>query len=147
MTAESIDVLYGEATGLPDAQHSIMSPFSFGETIERLKRAIAGEDLWVIHEIDPQMMLKKAGYAIGPARQILFFHPRFMAQLLAGNPAAVMEAPLRFVVLEMPDGMVTVRYPEPRIHFGRYARLTALATELSELYGRLARSIAGAAAA
>lgn len=54
----------------------------------RLRQAIEAADLWVLHEIDAQMLLRRSGYAIGAARQILFFHSRLMARLLAADPAA-----------------------------------------------------------
>jgi uncharacterized protein (DUF302 family) len=105
--------------------------YPFEETIGRLKRAIANADLWLIHEIDPQMLLRKAGHEIHATRQLLFFHPRFMVRLLRGDPSALIEAPLKLVVMEMPTGSVTVRSTDPTAAFARYAGLEELGRELS----------------
>jgi hypothetical protein len=44
--------------------------------------------MWVLHEINPQMLLARGGVEIGAARQILFFHPAIMARLLAADSSA-----------------------------------------------------------
>jgi hypothetical protein len=48
--------------------------------------AFAAADLWVFHEVDPQILLVREGFEIGAARQILFFPPALMARLLATDP-------------------------------------------------------------
>ena len=92
----------------------------------RLKQAIAEEDLWLIYEIDPQTILRRAGHGIPPTRQLLFFHPRFMTRLLAIDPNALIEVPLKLVVMQMPDGTVTVRHPRIDVLLGRYDGLKDL---------------------
>jgi uncharacterized protein (DUF302 family) len=59
------------------------------------------------------MLLQRGGNAIGAARQLLFFHPRLIVRLLAANPAALLEAPLKVAVIEPPSGVVTVRWSDP----------------------------------
>jgi hypothetical protein len=53
--------------------------------------AFAAADLWVFHEIDPQMLLVGEGFEIGAARQILFSYPALMARLLATDPSPRVE--------------------------------------------------------
>ena len=64
----------GEATtsltqrvGAPDGQHLVASAMGFDPTVERLKQALKDQDLWLIHEIDPRMLLQrtKAGGCAG----------------------------------------------------------------------------------
>ncbi|WP_166652527.1 DUF302 domain-containing protein [Enterovirga rhinocerotis] len=115
-----------------------MSPVGFVETISRLKRAIEGQDLWIVAEIDPQMLLSKGGFAILPTRQILFFHPRYMARLLSANAAGIVEAPLKFVIMERPDGTVILLYPEPGQSFAKHPGLSELGEELGQVVTRIA---------
>jgi hypothetical protein len=68
---------------------------SISEIVPRLKVSIESAGFWILHEIDPQGLLKRGGYEIRAARQILFFHPRFMARLLRADAAALIEAPLK----------------------------------------------------
>jgi uncharacterized protein (DUF302 family) len=125
-------------------QYVARSVYGFDPTVARLKQAISEADLWLIGEIDPQMLLRKAGYTIGAARQLLFFHPRYMVRLLATDPAALPEVPLKFVVVEGADKdgpHVIVRHPDPVAAFDRYADLDALGRELSSICRDMLRTI------
>jgi uncharacterized protein (DUF302 family) len=76
-----------------------------------------------LHEIDPQSLLKRGGCAITAACQILFFHPHYMALLLQADPAALLEAPLKFAVLELSTGDVIVCWSNPAPAFDGLADL------------------------
>ena len=91
------------------------------DEVAALRSAITARDLWVLHEIDPQALLRRSGMAIGPGRQILFFHLRYVARLLAADPAAIGEAPLKVVLLELPGGLATVRWFDPAPALSRNA--------------------------
>jgi uncharacterized protein (DUF302 family) len=141
MDGDRQTVTYGPAS-IPAFQTAIRSRLGFEGTLVRLREAIAAHDLWLIHQIDPQMLLARGGYAIAPARQLLFFHPRYAARLLAIDPAAVAEIPLKLVVLQMPDGGVTVRHPDVAAQFARYPGLAALGAELAGLTRALSAAVA-----
>jgi uncharacterized protein (DUF302 family) len=129
----------------PGFQKGATSALSFADTIERLKQALAAEDLWLIHEIDPQMLLQRGGHAIASTRQLLFFHPRYMVRLLQADPAALIEAPLKLAVMESPvDATVAIRWHDPVTAFDRYGNdaLSVLAREFQDLYARLLEGIA-----
>ncbi|QND64556.1 DUF302 domain-containing protein [Mesorhizobium loti] len=100
-------------------------------------------DIWIIHEIDPQMLLKRGGYIMARTRQILFFHPRYMVRLLGADPAALSEAPLKVVVME-DENAVTVRWPVPGLLFDRYGHdeLSVLGRELEQIYAAIAARLA-----
>ncbi|MGO9400738.1 MAG: DUF302 domain-containing protein [Xanthobacteraceae bacterium] len=121
----------GKAAG--SFQRSLTCSLSVADAVARLHRAIEAADFWVLHEIDPRALLLRGGYAIGPARQILFFHPRFMVRLLAADPAALLEAPLKFGVIELSAGNVMLRWADPAAAFARYGNraLTELGQELA----------------
>ncbi len=70
----------------PDFQVTVRSAHGFDETLARLKQAIEGENLMVVHEINPQQMLRMVGVRTGGMRQIIFFHPRYMKQIIESNP-------------------------------------------------------------
>ncbi len=125
-------VSYGEPLP-PPGEAVATSPLAFEDTLQRLKEAITARDLWLIHEIDPQALLSRDGYEVAPARQLLFFHPRYAARLLAANPAALIEIPLKIAVLQMPDGCVLVRHVDVEAMLSRYAGLAPLASELAIL--------------
>jgi uncharacterized protein (DUF302 family) len=123
-------------------QQSSETPAPFATVIEALRREIGTAGLWVLDEIDPQQVLLRAGHVIGPVRQILFFHPDLVVRLLRTDPCALLEAPLKFVVIELPGGVVSVRWLDPLIAFARYGHpeLAYLGKELSLTCRRIVRS-------
>ncbi len=127
-------------------QHLRVTELAFEDVLKRLRSAIEGEDIMVLHEVDAQAILKRSNYAIGPARQILFFHPRLMARLLQGDTSALLEAPLKFSVIES-GNKVFVRWQDPAPSFARYEspELAALGSELAGVCQRIADEALGSA--
>jgi uncharacterized protein (DUF302 family) len=139
-------VAYGDVgTAAASFQRIRNSTFPVEETVTRLKQAIIANSLWVLREINPEMLLARGGYDIGAGRQVLFFHPGLMARLLAADPSALLEAPLKFAIVVLPDRTVTVRWLDPVQSFARYesTALTVLARELSALCDRIADAALG----
>lgn len=134
-------VSYGTDSS-PRHQEVIVSRFDFEETLVHLRQAIANADLWLIHEINPQMFLARGGYAIKPVRQLFYFHPRYVAKMLPIDLASFPEIPLKFVILQTPDGRVTVRHNTVESLLGRYPGLSDIVVELSALARSLLRSVA-----
>jgi len=121
----------------PDAafQHRRICHLPLGDVLWRIREAVETADLWILHEIDAQLMLRRGGYAIGPARKVLFFHPRYVGRILEADQSALLEAPLKFIALQQPDGTTAINWHEPAISFARYRKpeLTELGQELSGL--------------
>ena len=117
------------------------SKYDFSDTVEILKTSIEEQNLMVINEVDPQKMLRLVGVQTKGMRQIFFFHPRYMKQIYETNKQASIEPPLKFVVMEMPNGKVMVRYIRPSYKFNPYMNLTELTKELDELTATIAKSV------
>ncbi len=132
MSGDRKTVDYGHAS-VPGTQRVCTSAFDVERSVERIKAALEASELWLIAEIDPQAILGRAGLDVRPARQLLFFHPRYMRRILVADPAAVIEAPLEVAVLELGDGTVSGRYAEPSDTIGRYEGLEQLGSELGAL--------------
>ncbi|MFQ5550345.1 MAG: DUF302 domain-containing protein [Gemmatimonadales bacterium] len=141
LTLHATPALAQQMSPPPDFIITSRSSRGFDETIEGLKTAIESENLMVVTEINPQQMLRMVGVRTGGMRQLLFFHPRYMKQLIETNRNGAIEPPLKLVVMEMPDGSVMVRYVNPNYLFGRYEGLEDLGTELSEVVQRIAASV------
>jgi uncharacterized protein (DUF302 family) len=125
----------------PPFQSVVISGLDFEATVARLKQAITDLDLWLINEVNPQTLLERGGYAIQPARQLFFFHPRYLVRLLGADPAAVVEIPLKLVVLQMPDGSVAVRHNHAEDFLSRYRGMSGLAAELAEISSKLVATV------
>ena len=134
------NVEYAPASS-PPFQSLVISSLDFEATVARLKQAITDLDLWLINEVNPQILLERGGYAIQPARQLFFFHPRYLVRLLGADPAALVEIPLKLVVLQMPDGSVSVRHNHVEELLGRYRNISGLSAELAEISSRLVATV------
>jgi uncharacterized protein (DUF302 family) len=99
------------------------------------------ENLMVVHEVNPQQMLRMVGMRTGGMRQIMFFHPRYMKQILESNPNGTIEAPLKLVVMEAQDGRVMIRYIDPTYLFGRYEGLEDTGRELKGVVEKITASV------
>ncbi len=130
---ELTTIVLGKDVPPPAFQCVVTSSFSFGETVARLKQSAEDAELWLLHELDPQRILERGGYLAPSVRQLLLFHPRYMVRLLRVDPNAIVEAPLRFIVLEMPDGTVTVRCLNIAERLALYDGLLELGHELAAL--------------
>lgn len=141
---ESLETVpYAASASVPPSQCLVVSGLGFEETLARLKEAIQAEDLWLIHEIDPQKLAERGGFRIQPTRQLLCFHPRYLARLLASDPSALVEVPLKLIIMQTPTGSVTVQHLQVAPALARYAGLEGLAAELAEILQRIMDRIAG----
>ena len=130
-----------EMTPPPEFLVTQRSAYDFDETLSRIRRAIEAENLMVVHEINPQQMLRMVGVRTGGMRQVLFFHPRYMKQIMETNRNAGIEPPLKVLVMESPNG-VMVRYEDPVHQFQAYPGLGALSEELRGIFERVVAAVA-----
>lgn len=68
---------------------------------------------------------------IFPARQLLFFHPRYMSRLLRADARAIPEVPLKIVVMSDAAGSVFLRGPNISLALDRYRGICQLGEELA----------------
>lgn len=144
-SSQLVAIPYGSAIGMHSFQRERIVRMPLADLVADLRTEIELADLWVLNEIDPQMLLARGGFAIRPARQLLFFHPRYVARLLAADPAALVEAPLKFVLASLPDGTVALRWNDPAMAFGRYGdpRLIELGADLAASCDRIVGAVLG----
>ena len=126
----------------PDFLITVRSAHNFDATVANLKQAIEGENLMVVHEVNPQQMLRMVGVRTGGMRQVFSFHPRFMQRILETNRNGGIEPPLKILVMEAPEGRVMVRYHDPVHQFAPYDGLAEIASELRGIVERIASSVA-----
>ena len=68
-------------------QRSLLVQGTVDSVAARLSDAIEAEGIWVLHEINPQMLLARGGYAIAAARTLLPRGPQWeIAQIVGGTP-------------------------------------------------------------
>lgn len=115
----------------------VMSKYSYGETMDILKGAIEQQNLMVIHEVDAQKMLRMAGKQVNGMSQVFYFHPKYMRRVMEANPAATIQIPLKFIVMEKPDKKVVIRYFKPSAVLNQYKGEEAISSELDGLVDKI----------
>jgi uncharacterized protein (DUF302 family) len=121
-------------------QSSQLSTRTFEDVLTRLRKEIEGAGLRVLSEIDPQKALQGIGRSTRGSRLIFFFHPELVVRVLETDWSAMVEAPLKLVVTELPEGTVSIRMADPIGAFGRYGN-PALASFGKELAATCQRII------
>ncbi|MDQ8198222.1 DUF302 domain-containing protein [Pelagicoccus enzymogenes] len=125
----------------PDFLVTAKSQYGFDDTVSMIKGAIEQNNLMVVHEIDGQKMLRMVGEKTKGMKQVLFFHPRFMKAIKGANPNGAIEAPMKILVMEKPDGTVMVRYAKPTYLFGRYGGLDDIGSELESIIEKIVAEV------
>jgi uncharacterized protein (DUF302 family) len=115
---------------------TVKSTAPFGRVAEALERAVTGEKMAVVCHANAQRGAAGRGVTIKGNQVLMVFRNDFAVRLLAADPAAGFEAPIRIYVYENPDGTATVSYMPPRAVFApyRHAEVQAIARELDVIF-------------
>lgn len=93
---------------------------SFEEVLDSIRNNIVSNEFLLLHEINTQEILSKHGIKINQLKQLLFFHPSYMNNILKSDPLAVIEAPLKIVVREINKNETNISFSNPEINFQDY---------------------------
>jgi uncharacterized protein (DUF302 family) len=103
-------------------------PFSI--VLSDVKRNILSNDFLLIHEINTKQILAAHHIIIPELRQLFFFHPRYMKEILASDPLAVNEVPLKIVIREIERDKTSISFPNPVVNLDDYKVNPDMAREL-----------------
>ncbi|MGQ0832053.1 MAG: DUF302 domain-containing protein [Microthrixaceae bacterium] len=113
----------------PADQRSALWPLSFAPALDLLLARLSDCGLLVLGIVDTTRIMAAAGHEVPEVRQVLAFHPRFMAQVLQVDPAMAVHAPLKLTVIER-NGATELRCLDPLVAFDAPA-LESMARELA----------------
>ena len=86
------------------------SPYSVGETIQKLTQVINEKKLTVFQVINHDENALKAGMEILPTKLIIFGNPQIGTKLMLEDRTAAIELPMKMLVYEKEDGSVKIGY-------------------------------------
>jgi uncharacterized protein (DUF302 family) len=118
----------------------------FARVIEALERAITEEKLALVCHANAQRGAAARGVTIKGNQVLMAFRNDLAVRLLAADPAAGFEAPIRIYVYETADGTATVSYIPPSVVFAPYQHpeVQGVARELDPIFKRIVeRGVAG----
>ena len=102
LTASSSSVTLADNDGVV----RVRSAYPIGETIERLKKDIAGKGIRLFSEIDQSKLAAEAGIKLQPSVLLIFGNPPLGTQFITANANAGLDWPVRLLVFENEKGEV-----------------------------------------
>jgi uncharacterized protein (DUF302 family) len=125
---------------------TVTTPGPFVRVTEALERAITEEKMALVCHANAQRGAAARGVTIKGNQVLMVFRNDFAVRLLAADPTAGFEAPIRIYVYENPDGTATLSYVPPSMLFALYqnAEVQAVARELDAIFKTIVeRGMAG----
>jgi len=118
-----------------DARITAVSRAPFPKVAEALARAIADEKMGLVCHANAQRGAAARGVTITGNQVLMVFRPDFAIRLLAADPRAGFEAPIRIYLYENADGTATVSYLPPSAVFApyRHPEVQAIGAELDPI--------------
>jgi uncharacterized protein (DUF302 family) len=90
----------------------VKSTYGFAETIERLKKDIAGKGIMFFSEIDQSKLAADAGIKLNPSTLLVFGNPPLGTQFMTANPNSGLDWPVRLLVTQDNTGAVWTVYTD-----------------------------------
>lgn len=144
------------AIAAPAAAQSVVRPAATGMTVihtekdyetllSDLKAAVQDNNMGIVTEAGPTEMAAQRGEEIAGNRVVGVFRNDFAVTIIREVPAAMIEAPVRFMVMEEPDGTASLSYLPPSVRFAPYAdeggeTLADVASQMDEIFAAIAEA-------
>ena len=119
-----------------DGRVTAVSRAPFRQVAEALEKAIAEQKMVLVCHADAQRGAAARGVSIKGNQVFMVFRNDFAVRLLAAEPAAGFEAPIRIYLYENPTGTATLTYLPPSVVFAPYAHgdVRVIARELDPIF-------------
>jgi uncharacterized protein (DUF302 family) len=129
-----------------DGRVTVKSIAPFDRVAEALERAVTDEKMALVCHANAQRGAAARGVTLKGNQVLMVFRNDFAVRLLAADPAAGFEAPIRIYVYENVDGTATVSYIPPSVLLApyRHSEVQAVARELDGIFKTIVdRGVAG----
>ena len=98
------------APSLDNGMVHLSSPYSVGETLQRIEALVREKDLTIFCLVDHSGEAEKAGMKMEPTKLLLFGSPRAGTPLMVASPTVAIDLPLKALVWEDVGGKVWVSH-------------------------------------
>lgn len=128
----------------PEYVAKLESRYAFDATVIRVTDALTSRGMIIFADIDQAKFAAKAGAKLRPTRLILFGSPKAGTPIMAANPYAALELPLKVVIWQDNRGIINVDFLDPTALLGeRYGIDASLTSAFKPLVGLLTQTISG----
>lgn len=154
LAAGAFVALAGAAGAAAAAQDSVVKPLNglkvmttdkpYQQLVDDLKAAVGANDMGVVTQAGPTGMAAQRGETIPGNTVVGVFRNDFAVTIIRANPAAMIEPPVRFMVMEEPDGTGTLSYIAPSERFAPYTveggpAVAEAAAALDDIFAKIAQ--------
>ncbi|WMS41020.1 DUF302 domain-containing protein [Acuticoccus sp. MNP-M23] len=134
--------------GAPDGWSVTETDKDYATLLADLKAAVTANKMGIVTEAGPTEMAESRGETIPGNRVVGVFRNDLAVAIIRAAPAAMIEAPVRFMVMEEPDGTATLAYKYPSTVFAPYAEAGGDALDeatgtLDEIFDRISDQATG----
>jgi len=134
--------------GAPDGWSVTETQKDYATLLADLKDAVKANKMGIVTEAGPTEMAASRGETIPGNRVVGVFRNDYAVTIIGAAPAAMIEAPVRFMVMEEPDGTATLAYKYPSAVFAPYAAaggevLESAASELDVIFDQISDQATG----
>lgn len=105
----------------PKGVITLQSQYSVKETIDHLQSFLQEHGTTIYARIDQQAEAEKAGLKLRPLEFILFGNPKTGGPIMAENPLAALDLPLKIIAWEDDEKKVWIGYNEASYIGDRYS--------------------------
>jgi uncharacterized protein (DUF302 family) len=132
-------------TGAASAQEShtmkLASPYSFTDTLARLRSALAAKGMTVFATIDHQAGARAVGLDMPPTTVLIYGNPKVGTPLMQAAPDFALDLPLRVLVREDAAGRTWLVYDATATLEGRHGLPAGMAEHLAPAEKALAGAV------
>ena len=121
---------------------STRSPHSVGDTVARLSGLIREAAATLFAVIDQSGEAERAGQSLRDTKLLIFGSPAAGTQIMAADPLAAIDLPLKIVVWEDDNGTVWMTYLDPGWLAARHGLTGPLAAPLAAVAGLTGKAAA-----
>lgn len=123
----------------------LASPYSFDDTLTRLRTTLASKGMTIFATIDHQAAARAAGLAMQPATVVVFGNPKGGTPLMQAAPDFALELPLKVLVREDEQGKTWLVYEPVASLEGRHGLPAGMTERLAPAEQLLAAVVQPAA--
>jgi len=120
------------------------SRYPFDATVIRVTEALTSRAMIIFADIDQARFAARVGENLRPTRLILFGNPKAGTPIMAANPHAALELPLKLVIWQDNRRGVNVDFLDPTALLGeRYGIQTSMTGAFQPLVDLLTKTVSG----
>lgn len=109
----------------------LASPYSFDDTLKRLRTTLTGKGMSIFATIDHQAGAREAGLDMPPTTVVIFGNPKGGTPLMLAAPDVALDLPLRVLVREDAEGHTWLVYEPVSALEGRHGLPAGMSERLA----------------